>query len=76
MGGPAMSDIKKIVQHQPYKIACASCGKTSVITISLSKVDGDLVCECGARFPKEQLSARANEAEASIEKTVRDAGYR
>jgi len=71
-----MSDIKKIVQHQPYKIACASCGKKSVITISLSKADGDLVCECGARFSREQLAAGANEAEASIERTVHDAGYR
>jgi len=71
-----MSDIKKIVQHQPYKIACASCGKKSVITISLSKIDGDLFCECGARFPKDQLAAGANEAEASIEKTVHEAGYR
>jgi len=71
-----MSDIKKIVQHQPYKIACTACGKKSVITISLSKVDGDLICECGARFPKDQLTAGAEEAEASIERTVHDAGYR
>jgi len=71
-----MSDIKKIVQHQPYQIACTACGKESSITISLSKVEGDLVCECGKRFSKQQLIAKAKEAEASIEKTVHDAGYR
>lgn len=71
-----MSDIKKIVQHQPYRIACTACGKERVITISLSKVENDLVCECGTRFPKEHLVAKAKEAEASIEKTVHDAGYR
>jgi len=71
-----MSDIKQIVQNHPYEITCTTCGQRSLITISKSKVDGDLVCQCGARFSIRQLAEGASEAEASIEKTVHDAGYR
>lgn len=71
-----MSDIKKIVQNHPYEITCKRCGRKNVITISKSKIDGDLVCECGERFTIGELTDGANEAEASIEKTVHDAGYR
>jgi len=71
-----MSDIKKIVENHPYEISCSACGHKSVITISKSKLNGDLVCQCGARFSMTELTDGANEAEASIEKTVHDAGYR